>query len=450
MKKSLFLSFFINGSLCGTIGILFLCLFSPNVSLLSAFGVLLICMAISILSAYILHNLIHNNINSFSDKAVQNYLSGEYNSHTYCKYHSEFAPFIKLLDTQNNLIKEHIKKLKKERNTIKTITDNMKEGFILLNTSYEILTFNKSAVVFLNSQNVIFNTDRLITLTQNNLLYDAVNQALNGTANDFFVDIASKTFQIFANPVGDDSHIQGVVVLCVDITQKKNVERANRDFTVNVSHELKTPLTSISGYAEMLANGMVTDEKDIAKFSGIIYKETARLVKLTSDIVRLSEIESNMLPANDEEIDIRELFDSTIETLTLSADTHNVNLSNELTTPLIFIANRSLVEELVFNLCENAIKYNRRGGSVTLNAIRNLDGIEIIISDTGIGIPEDQLENIFNRFWRVDKSRSKSTGGTGLGLSIVKQIAEYYSGTVNAESEIDKGTSITVKLYPEN
>lgn len=449
MKKILYTFFIFSASLCGIIGILSVYLFASNVSVAGAFGIFSLCLAVGVITSFICHKTITKELKSYSSNTVRKFQRGEYESDPQFGYRNEFEPFISLIDAQNRLIKAHIKKLKAERNTIKAITDNMKEGFILFNSSFEILTFNKSATVFLHSQNVVFENDRLITLTENSPLHDAVKKALEGAANDFTVEIASKTFQIFANPVTHDVGIYGVVVMCVDITQKKNIEKSNRDFTVNVSHELKTPLTSISGYAEMLANGMVSDTDDIKKFAGIIYKETSRLVKLTSDIVRLSEIESNMLPANDEEIEIRTLFDSTIETLTLTADKNDVTLVNLLNTQITFIANRSLIEELVFNLCENAVKYNKPGGTVTLSADKKLNGIEIIVADTGIGIPENRLENIFNRFWRADKSRSKSTGGTGLGLSIVKQITEYYSGTVYAESELGKGTVITVKLYPE-
>ncbi|MBE6689111.1 MAG: hypothetical protein E7588_07525 [Ruminococcaceae bacterium] len=446
MKKSLFFGFILCGILCGISGILFLCHFIPSVPFTGAFGVFCACILISAVCAVFFSKFATENI-----KKTVNYFSQDnYENATDFNCDEEFKPFFNLLSKQNKLINEHIFKLKTERNTIKAITDNMREGFILFNSSLEILTFNKSAVVFLNSQNVVFDTDRLITLNDNSPLYKSAKQALDGTCDYFTTEVASKVFQIYANPVIDENKkVFGVVVLCVDITQNSNIENAKRDFTVNVSHELKTPLTSISGYAEMLANGMVENREDIIKFSGIIYKETARLIKLTSDIVRLSEIESNLLPDNDEKIELYSLFESTMETLTLTADKYKVSLINMLFSPLYITANRSLIEELVFNLCENAIKYNKPGGSVTLSAVKSADFVEITVSDTGIGIPEDQLENIFNRFWRVDKSRSKSTGGTGLGLSIVKQIAEYYSGTVDAKSQLGKGTAITVKLYPD-
>lgn len=449
MKKTFIIFFVVCSLLCTICGAALPYLFvSDATGDAVAFCVFLLSVIIAVVLSLLLYRVIARNITSYAQKNKDYLLSGEYITHNDFRYAAEFEPFIDMLSTQSKLIEEQVVKLTTERNTIKTITDNMNEGLILLNSSFEILTFNKSAVPFIDSQSIVFENDRLIRLAENSLLYDSVKKALLGEENDFVTEIASKSFQIFSNPVSDEGGIYGVVVFCVDITHKLAAEESSRVFTTNVSHELKTPLTSISGYAEMMANGMVTERNDIIKFSAIIHKETARLIKLTSDIVRLSEIESNMLPPNDEALDLGEVFDSVAETLELTASKNDVSIINAIENKIIFTANRSLIEELIFNLCENAVKYNKPGGNVTLTASENLNCVEIKVSDTGIGIPEDQTEKIFKKFWRVDKSRSKSTGGTGLGLSIVKQIAEYYSGSVSCESHIGKGTTIAVKIYP--
>ena len=450
MKKTFIIFFVICSLLCTSSGAALPYLFGTDATYcMVAFCVFSASVLVSILLAILMYRKVSGNISCYAQKHKNDLLSGEYITHTGFKYATEFKPFVDLLATQSKLIDEQVIKLTTERNTIKTITDNMNEGLILLDSDFEILTFNKSAVPFLDSQTIAFENDRLIKLAESSFLYESVKKALSGEVNDFCTEIASKTFQIFSNPVRDEKRIYGVVVFCVDITHKLAAEESGRLFTTNVSHELKTPLTSISGYAEMMANGMVSEKEDIIKFSGIIHKETARLIKLTSDIVRLSEIETNMLPPNDEALNLGNVFDSVAETLELAASKNDVSIINALENEISFIANRSLIEELVFNLCENAVKYNKPGGNVTLTASENLECIEIKVTDTGIGIPEDQTEKIFNKFWRVDKSRSKQTGGTGLGLSIVKQIAEYYSGSVSCTSSIGNGTSITVKLYPE-
>lgn len=449
MKKTFIVFFIISSVLCTICGAVLPHLFVFDaVSYTVALFIFVFSILIGTTFAVILYNRLNHTIETYAQKNKDNLLSGEYITHTDFKYAAEFKPFVDVLAAQSKLLDEQVIKLTTERNTIKTITDNMNEGLILMNSRLEILTFNKSAVPFIDSQNIVFENDRLIKLSQNSFLYDSVKKALVGEENNFITELSSKTFQIFFNPVRDEKSIYGAVIFCVDITHKLEAEESGRLFTTNVSHELKTPLTSISGYAEMMANGMVNEKEDIIKFSGIIHKETARLIKLTSDIVRLSEIESNMLPPNDELLDLGNIFDSVAETLNLTASKNNVSIVNNLNDNIVFTANKSLIEELIFNLCENAVKYNKPGGSVTLTASKTLECVEIKVSDTGIGIPADQTEKIFKKFWRVDKSRSKSTGGTGLGLSIVKQIAEYYSGCVSCESTQSIGTTISVKLYP--
>lgn len=219
-------------------------------------------------------------------------------------------------------------------------------------------------------------------------------------------------------------------------------DASRRDFTANVSHELKTPLTSISGYAEIIRNG-IAKEEDVRRFSGRIYEESQRLIVLVGDIIKLSELDGREIPESAEEIDLFALCEGVVSHLELAAKEKNVSVTLEGDRCVIH-ASEQIVEELVFNVCDNAVKYNNKDGSVAIRLRQCIDGVELTVSDTGIGIPEEDLPHIFERFYRVDKSHSKELGGTGLGLSIVKHGARYLGATVSVESKVNEGTTVSV------
>ena len=235
----------------------------------------------------------------------------------------------------------------------------------------------------------------------------------------------------------------GIIILLIDATQSVNSEKIRHDFSANVTHELKTPLTTIKGFGEMLENKIITNTEEVSKYGGIIYRESERLLQLINDIIRLSEIEENSKEF--ETVNLKKISDEVIEILSNKAAQHEVAIINE-AEDISIIANGGYMSELLINLIDNAIKYNIAGGYVKLKITDSGSYAALIIEDNGIGIPKESQERIFERFYRVDKSRSKQTGGTGLGLSIVKHIVTYHNGSIKLISDIGKGTKIIIAL----
>lgn len=225
----------------------------------------------------------------------------------------------------------------------------------------------------------------------------------------------------------------------------KNV-KIRQEFTANVSHELKTPLTSISGYAELIENGMATNE-DLHRFATEIHRNSNRLLTLINDIIRLSELDTVDQSISYEEVNLYNVSFNCVDMMRVNAKNHKVKIDIE--GHDVFInANVEMIEELVYNLCDNAIRYNNKNGRVLVKVYRDDENAYLEVEDTGIGISKENQERIFERFYRVDKSRSKSTGGTGLGLAIVKHIVAQHTGaTINVKSKIGEGTTITV-IFP--
>ena len=224
--------------------------------------------------------------------------------------------------------------------------------------------------------------------------------------------------------------------------EKDAIANMRKEFSANVSHELKTPLTSISGYAEIMKNGMVRPE-DMKKFSERIYNEASRLITLVEDIIKLSKLDEGEIEVEKEDVDLYEMTREIVSRLAPQAQARKVRV--EVTgESVIYHGIRQVLDEMIYNICENAIKYNKEGGSLSVWVGATLQGKKVIVTDTGIGIPKDQQERIFERFYRVDKSHSKETGGTGLGLSIVKHGAMIHDAQIHVESEVGKGTNMEI------
>ena len=268
-----------------------------------------------------------------------------------------------------------------------------------------------------------------------------IEKALNGKHSEFREERNGNEYQFIINRTESDGKTVGIVILCFDVTETAFAERNRKEFTANVSHELKTPLQSIIGSAELLENGLVKPE-DTKRFVGNIKNEATRLVSLINDIIRLSQLDEDSEPAT-ESVDLYDVANEVVEVLTVSASKKQVelNLNGE---PCVMNGIRRYLYEIIYNLCDNAIRYNKDGGKVTID-LKNKDGnIILSVSDTGIGIPAEHHSRIFERFYRVDKSHSKETGGTGLGLSIVKHAVAYHGGTIKLDSNVGKGTTLTV------
>ena len=353
----------------------------------------------------------------------------------------ELTPLFDKLREQNRTIGKQMNELQLRQREFTAITENMREGFLLVDCKMHVLSSNHSALEVLGRRELKPGC-LLYDAECRQEIFDAVDTALSGSHAELLLTIDETSWQVLANPVVASGQVAGAVVLFMDVTEREQRERLRREFSANVSHELKTPLTSISGFAELMKEGLVPPEK-IPEFSGDIYKESLRLIGLVNDIIQLSRLDENSTQFQRAPVDLYDLCAQSIERLSTVAARQSVTL--ELTGEHAEIMGvEQLLKEMIYNLLDNAIKYNVPGGSVTVNVWRNGQHPCVSVSDTGIGIPQADQERIFERFYRVDKSHSKASGGTGLGLSIVKHAVAYHHGMIDLQSEPGKGTTITV------
>ncbi|SCG82665.1 two-component system, OmpR family, phosphate regulon sensor histidine kinase PhoR [Proteiniborus sp. DW1] len=356
--------------------------------------------------------------------------------------YDELIPFTKKIREQNIHILKQIEHIEQEKNKIQLIIENMSEGFLLLNTDKIILSINHSAIRLLYAKDTDYLGKNILYLSRNEMLNNSIDYAVKGESISTDIFINSRYIQIFSNPVYEKDKIIGVMCILLDVTAKKESEKIRREFTANVSHELKTPLTTISGYAELIENDIARKE-DIKGFATKIRSEATRLIFLINDIIKLSELEEPKTDLQLEYVDLLEIAIECENMLTIPAQKKNVKMkvSGESCKVLV---DRNMIEELIYNLCDNAIRYNKPNGTVTVT-VKSKDKSTILsVEDTGIGIPEEHQSRIFERFYRVDRSRSKATGGTGLGLSIVKHIVQQHNAKITLSSEVNVGTKITV------
>lgn len=352
--------------------------------------------------------------------------------------YDELIPFAKQIKMQNIRILKQMDHIEQEKNKIQMIMENMSEGFLLLSIDKVILTINHSAISLLSSIDKDYLGKNILYLSRNEILNKSIDCAVRGesVSNDIFIN--GRYIQVFSNPVYDKDRIIGVMCILLDVTVKKESEKIRREFTANVSHELKTPLTSISGYAELIENGIARQE-DIKDFAQKIHNEATRLILLINDIIKLSELEDPRVELQFENVDLLEVAKECQNRLLVPAQKKKVFM-NVLGESSKVLANRGMMEELIYNLCDNAIRYNRPNGSVTMTVRSENRSVILSVEDTGIGIPEEHQERIFERFYRVDKSRIKATGGTGLGLSIVKHIVQQHNAKITLSSTVNVGT----------
>lgn len=365
--------------------------------------------------------------------------------------YDELAPVLSHIEKQHRQIARQMYDLDRSRSEFEAVTHNMKEGLVLTSEKGEIISINPSAASFFlgvkpdsaefyEHEKGCIGKD-FLTLDRSRETHELIERAQANGEAESRVSRWGREYQLNASRVLSDGKFTGIVLLIFDVTDKVFAERNRREFTANVSHELKTPLQSIMGSAELIENGLVKPE-DMKEFSDRIYKEAARLLTLIEDIIRLSQLDENVELAW-ENLDIAKMASDTAALLRDTAEKKNViiNLDCE---PTEIYGVRQLYSEIIYNLCENAIKYNKDGGSVTVSVHPKNGGIELTVSDTGIGIPPEHRSRVFERFYRVDKSHSKATGGTGLGLSIVKHAVQYLGGQIDLTSRIGEGTKITV------
>lgn len=358
--------------------------------------------------------------------------------------YDELSPFLQRIAAQNREIDARMAEIRKQQQEFSMITENMSEGLFVVDRNYQILSYNKSAMQ-------IFGMDprqeheNLLAVNRSEGFRNAVDNALKGRHTQENLELNGRVYQIIANAVCQPDFAEdmvGAVILVLDVTEKEAQEQYRREFTANVSHELKTPLTSISGIAEIIRNGIVKPE-DIPHFAGKIYDESQRLITLIGDIIKLSRLDENQVPMERETVDMLEMARDVVQQLSSVARKNGVTLVANGTHGQVQGV-RQVLGEMVYNLCENAVKYNRAGGRVWVDVQQVADHVVLRVKDTGIGIPAAEQGRIFERFYRVDKSHSKAVGGTGLGLSIVKHGAALHHATISVSSEPEQGTEITL------
>lgn len=354
-----------------------------------------------------------------------------------CVY-EELSPFLHTIAAQRKQLQEQFEELERKALTITTVMQDMQEGIVLLNLQGDILSLNPSAVQFLGDHAAT--GKNLIEVSRDADFMKFVKQALEGTRGHAVESRFGKTYSIFFTPVSGS----GAVIFFLDITAQTSGEKMRREFSANVSHELKTPLTSIAGFAEMIEEGLIQPQ-DTAAAAGKIKDESFRLLSLIEDIIKLSELDEKEIILSLETVSLPQLIQDVTESLSRKAEQYHVSISLQLE-DLTFAADRRLLFELIYNLVDNAIKYNKTNGTVSITLKKHQQRLCIFVADSGIGIPADSIPRIFERFYRVDKSHSKKTGGTGLGLSIAKHIAAYHGGQLTVESKEGTGTTMTLWL----
>ena len=357
--------------------------------------------------------------------------------------YDELAPLLRRIDGQQKQLRGQKTRLEQKQAELDTIIGSMSEGMVLLNERGKIVSINPAAMRLLGTSWNCVGTD-MLTVSRNLDLHDILSRALQGQSEVQTVSLEAGKYQISASPIMSEEKVVGAALCFFDVTEKEKAEQMRREFTSNVSHELKTPLHSISGYAELLQNNMVK-QGDIVPFAGKIYREAQRMTSLVEDILSLSHLDEGAEDMEWIEVDLYELAAKAIAGLEAEAKAAEVKMSlHGEYCSLHGIP--QLLHSILYNLCDNAIKYNKNGGEVTVSVERQDADAVLTVSDTGIGIPAQEQARIFERFYRVDKSRSKEVGGTGLGLSIVKHAVLIHHGTIEVDSAVDEGTTITVRL----
>ena len=394
--------------------------------------IIIVLVIALVLSAWLAHRMAKKVVEPLNKLDLDNPTKNE----TY----EELSPLLHRIHAQHSEIKSQMRTLKRKQDEFDQITGNMKEGLVLLDSMGRILSINPAARTLFGAGIACVGED-FLTIDRKQNMRLALEEAKTQGHADFRAKENGREYQFDLSRIDSDGNSHGMVILAFDVTEQVNAEKHRQEFTANVSHELKTPLQSIIGSAELMENGIVKAE-DVPRFVGHIHKEASRLVFLIDDIIRLSELDEGAEMPH-EDVSLKVLSEEVCETLADAAKLKDVSLE---VTGDDGVVNgvRRLLYEIVYNLCDNAIKYNNPGGKVEVAVAEQQGAVKISVSDTGIGIAPEHQGKVFERFYRVDKSHSKQSGGTGLGLSIVKHAVQYHHGKITMESEPNKGTTISV------
>lgn len=398
----------------------------------------LLILCISLLAWFVARRLSRALVEPLNTLDLDHPLAGE--------AYDELVPLLSRIEQQHREIADQRVQLGQQRNEFQTVIDNMSEGLVLLNQSGRILLINRSGRNLMKAmaeEDDLAAGEEIIT-SRNSVVDSLLDKAYDGKTSSATIIINSRSYEIHASPVESDEGIHGAVLFYVDVTEKVEAEQLRREFSANVSHELKTPLHSISGCAELMLSGIVKEE-DKPRFLKQIYDEAQHMVSLIENIIKISRLdeEADALPVD--KVDLYEIAQTVIEQLGNKAASRGIvmDLSG---THVTIKGVKTLLYEMIYNLCDNAIKYNVDDGAISVSVKKTKDAAVVKVKDTGVGISEDQQERIFERFYRVDKSHSRASGGTGLGLSIVKHAAIWHNATIKVKSKLGKGTTFIVRF----
>ena len=358
--------------------------------------------------------------------------------------YDELAPLLNRLEAQRETIRKQLNAAKQRQEEFNLITENMSEGFLVIDKNTDILSWNPSALRLLGM--IDEPSGSVLRLNRAREFRETIFKVLSGKKEELTLQRENRTYKLIANPAYDDNHeeVIGAVIVILDETESIKRENFRREFTANVSHELKTPLTSISGFAELMMGGGMPEET-VMDFSKSIYDEASRLISLVNDIINLSSLDDESVEYDWEMLDLYQIASEEISHVQTAADKKDVSIHLSGVHGKI-TGVRRVVSEMIYNLCDNAVKYNREYGSIEVKITTTSNHVLVSVQDTGIGIPEADQNRIFERFYRVDKSHSKAVGGTGLGLSIVKHGAQLHNAQIKVSSKLDKGTTITIRF----
>ena len=356
--------------------------------------------------------------------------------------YKELSPLFARINEQNYTINKQIKNLNQRKEEFKTMTENMAEGIIVINQKKDVLTYNESAAKLFGAHDISENNS-VFQFDHSLKFMEAIDNVVLGQKSEYKLEKDDKVYSLLINPILVNGKPSGATILIIDITAKELQDKLRREFSANVSHELKTPLTSISGFAEIMKNGLV-DPEDVKDIAGNIYDEAKRLIVLIDDIIRLSRLDNSDVDVKQESVDLKALAIEVITHLKNAAKQKHIAVSCEGYATVNGVP--YLLEEVIQNLIDNAIKYGKDDGYVKVSLCEKDNEAIIKVEDNGIGIAASDLDRIFERFYRSDKSHSKAIGGTGLGLSIVKHAVEYHNGKIEVESKLNEGSTFVIRL----
>ena len=356
--------------------------------------------------------------------------------------YEELSPLLSKIASQKKTIESQLRAAKKQQEEFKLITENMSEGLVVIDNNLQILTYNTAALKLLDINDQV--DGNVLSMNRTKSFREVIEKSLSGTRAESDLNVNDRAYSVIASPVFEDGNIIGAIIVILDISENVSREQMRREFTSNISHELKTPLTSISGFAEMMMNGNMS-KAEVMDFSKSIYDEAQRLISLVLDILKISELDEKCSDYVFEDVDLLSLSEDIGKRLEPEASKRNIKIYVDGTSVKINGV-KKVLDEIIYNLCDNAIKYNVENGKVDIMIESTKKTAKVTVKDTGIGIPKMYQDRIFERFYRIDKARSKAIGGTGLGLSIVKHGAKIHNANIDLQSDVNVGTTVKIEF----